>query len=343
MNIILNNERIIGDSYSPYFIAELNTSHFGDLEKAKEMIQMVKECGGDCVKFQSWSEHTLYSKEFYNENPIAKRFIKKLSMSEQKLKELQVYAKSIDIDFASTPYSVSEVDFLIKECEVPFIKVASMDINNFPYLRYLAKTKCAIILSTGMADFSEIIKAVEILESSGAENVCLLHCVSIYPVTPELVNLNNIITLKSTFPRQLIGYSDHTLGIDVGLASVALGASVIEKHVTLDKSIIGLDNQMAIEFDDLKQMVESVKNVFNSLGSHDRVIGKDELIQRTKMRRSLVANSDLNSGDILTEANLGAKRPGTGISVSEFDLIVGSTVNKRLEKDTLISLSDLDS
>jgi sialic acid synthase SpsE len=118
---------------------------------------------------------------------------------------------------------------------------------------------------------------------------------------------------------------------------------VIEKHVTLDKSIIGMDNQMAIEFDELKQMVESVKNVFNSLGSHSRVVGNDELIQRTKMRRSLVANADLIPGDRLTEANLGAKRPGTGISVSEFDSIVGRTVNKRLEKDSLISLSDLDS
>jgi N-acetylneuraminate synthase len=342
MKITLNNNRIIGRNYEPYFIAELNTSHFGDLEKAKKMIDMVKECGGDCVKFQSWSEHTLYSNEYYKENPIAKRFVKKFSMSEMQLKELSDYSRLIGIDFASTPYSIEEADFLIKECQVPFIKVASMDINNHPYLRYLAKTKSAIILSTGMADFEEIVKAVDVLESAGAENVCVLHCVSIYPVSPALVNLNNIKTLQATFNRQPIGYSDHTLGIDVGAASVTLGACVIEKHVTLDKTIIGMDNQMAIEYDELKQMVSSVKNVFQSLGKATREVSDDELVQRAKMRRSLIASVDLNPGDVLTEENLGAKRPGTGISVREWDFYLGKKVNKKLEKDSLITLNDLD-
>jgi sialic acid synthase SpsE len=342
MNIILNNKKTIGEDHEPYFIAELNTSHFGDIAKAKSMIDMVKDCGGDCVKFQSWSEHTLYSNEFYKENPIAKRFVKKFAMSEEQLKELAEYSRSIGIDFASTPYSIEEADFLIKECQVPFIKVASMDINNYPYLRFLAKTKSAIILSTGMADFDEIVKAVDVLESAGAENVCVLHCVSIYPVSPEMVNLNNIKTLQATFKRQPIGYSDHTLGIDVGSASVALGACVIEKHVTLDKTIIGMDNQMAIERDELKQMVTSVKNVFRSLGKFDREVSNYELVQRGKMRRSLVAGSDLNPGDVLTEENLGAKRPGTGISVSEWDALLGKKVNKKLNKDSLISPSDLD-
>jgi len=342
MNIILNNKRIIGEDHEPYFIAELNTSHFGDVSKAKSMIDMVKECGGDCVKFQSWSEHTLYSNDYYKENPIAKRFVKKLALSEEQLKELATYSRSIGIDFASTPYSNEEADFLINECHVPFIKVASMDINNYPYLRYLAKTKSAIILSTGMADFEEIVKAVDVLELAGAENICVLHCVSIYPVSPEMVNLNNIKTFQTTFKRQSIGYSDHTLGIDVGVASVALGACVIEKHVTLDKTIIGMDNQMAIEKLELKEMITSVKNVFWSLGKTIRVVSNEELVQRRKMRRSLVAGSDLNPGDILTEKNLGAKRPGTGISVSEWDAYIGKKVNIKLNQDTLISPSDID-
>jgi N-acetylneuraminate synthase len=342
MNIILNNNREVGENREPYFIAELNTSHFGDVEKAKSMIDMVKVCGGDCVKFQSWTEHTLYSNDYYKENPIAKRFVKKLAMSEGQLKELAEYSRSIGIDFASTPYSIEEADFLIKECQVPFIKVASMDINNYKYLRYLAKTKSAIILSTGMADFDEIVKAVDVLETAGAENVCLLHCVSIYPVNPDLVNLNNIKTLQAKFKKQPIGYSDHTLGVDVGAASVALGACVIEKHVTLDKSIIGMDNQMAIERGELEQMVKSVKNVYRAMGNANRVVSNDELVQRGKMRRSLVASSDLNQGDVLTEANLGAKRPGTGISVSEWDAYLGRKVNKKLDKDSLISPNDLD-
>jgi N-acetylneuraminate synthase len=284
----------------------------------------------------------LYSNDYYKENPIAKRFVKKLAMSEGQLKELAEYSRSIGIDFASTPYSIEEADFLIKECQVPFIKVASMDINNYKYLRYLAKTKSAIILSTGMADFDEIVKAVDVLETAGAENVCLLHCVSIYPVNPDLVNLNNIKTLQAKFKKQPIGYSDHTLGVDVGAASVALGACVIEKHVTLDKSIIGMDNQMAIERGELEQMVKSVKNVYRAMGNANRVVSNDELVQRGKMRRSLVASSDLNQGDVLTEANLGAKRPGTGISVSEWDAYLGRKVNKKLDKDSLISPNDLD-
>ena len=342
MNIILNNKKVIGEDHEPYFIAEMNTSHFGDVAKAKSMIDMVKECGGDCVKFQSWSEHTLYSNDYYKENPIAKRFVKKLALSQEQLKELSEYSRSIGIDFASTPYSREEADFLINECQVPFIKVASMDINNYPYLQYLAKTKSAIILSTGMADFDEIVKAVDVLESAGAENVCVLHCVSIYPVSPELVNLNNIKKLQATFKRQPIGYSDHTLGIDVGAASVALGACVIEKHVTLDKTIIGMDNQMAIEREELQQMVTSVKNVFQSLGQTNRVVSNDELVQREKMRRSLIAGINLNPGDILTDENLGAKRPGTGISVSEWEKYLGKKVINKLDKDSLISPYDLE-
>ncbi|OIQ72593.1 N,N'-diacetyllegionaminic acid synthase [mine drainage metagenome] len=342
MQIELNNKKIISENHEPYFIAEMNTSHFGDVAKAKKMVDMVKECGGDCVKFQSWSEDTLYSNEYYKENPIAKRFVKKLSLNEQQLKELSEYARDIGIDFASTPYSTQEVDFLLNECRVPFIKVASMDINNYPYLRYLAKTQSAIILSTGMADIEEIEKAVEVLESAGAKNICLLHCVSIYPVDPEFVNLNNIKLLKTAFTRQPIGYSDHTLGIEVGTASVARGACVIEKHVTLDKTIIGMDNQMAIERDELRQMVSSIKKVFKSLGNSQRVVSNDELVQRKKMRRSLIANTDLQAGDILTENNLGAKRPGTGISVSDWDSYLGKKVNKKVDKDSLLSPHDLD-
>lgn len=342
MQIELNNKRVIGDNCEPYFIAELNTSHFGDVSKAKQMIDMVKECGGDCVKFQSWSEDTLYSNDYYKENPIAKRFVKKFSLNEIQLKELAEYSKSIGIDFASTPYSTEEVDFLLNECNVPFIKVASMDINNYPYLRYLAKSKSAIILSTGMADMDEIVKAIEVLESAGAKNVCILHCVSIYPVDPEHVNLNNIKTLKDTFVRQPIGYSDHTLGTEVGSASVALGACVIEKHVTLDKTIIGMDNQMAIERDELRQMVNSTKNVFKSLGNPKREVSDAELAQRKKMRRSLVPKTDLQIGDTITESNLGAKRPGTGICVSEWDNYIGKKVNKNLKMDSLLSVNDFD-
>ena len=241
-NIKLRSSSIIGENIKPYFVAEMNTSHFGNMDIAKKMIEEAKKSGCDCVKFQSWSTDSLYSNDFYKENPMAKRFVKKFSLNENEQEILAEYCKSVNIDFASTPYSIDEANFLINKCKVPFIKVASMDINNYPYLRYLAKTGSAIIISSGMANFDEITKAIKLLESEGAENVILLHCISIYPAAPELINLNHIRFLKESFPNITIGYSDHTLGIEVGIASVAMGACVIEKHFTLDSSVIGMDN-----------------------------------------------------------------------------------------------------
>tara|TARA_B100000963_G_scaffold26908_1_gene20062 strand:+ start:1602 stop:2630 length:1029 start_codon:yes stop_codon:yes gene_type:complete len=337
MKTFLNNKREISSKCVPYFIAEVNTSHFGDIEKAKKLIDAVKKAGADCVKFQSWSAESLYSNDFYKENPMAKRFVKKFSLDENEQEILAEYCKSVNIDFASTPYSIDEANFLINKCKVPFIKVASMDINNYPYLRYLAKTGSAIIISSGMANFEEITTAIKLLESEGAQNVILLHCVSIYPAAPELINLNHIRFLKESFPNITIGYSDHTLGIEVGVASVALGACVIEKHFTLDSTVIGMDNQMAMEEKELTQMISSVKNTFYALGSHDKIISQEELDQSKKMRRSLVAAKEMKIGDVLTEDCLEAKRPGTGICVSEWDTYLNKKITKPISKDSLLT------
>ena len=337
MKTLLNNNREISNECVPYFIAEVNTSHFGDIEKAKKLIDAVKKAGADCVKFQSWSTESLYSTDFYKENPMAKRFVKKFSLDENELEILAEYCKSVNIDFASTPYSIDEANFLINKCKVPFIKVASMDINNYSYLRYLAKTESAIIISSGMANFDEITKAIKLLESEGAKNVILLHCISIYPAAPELINLNHIRFLKESFPNITIGYSDHTLGIEVGIASVAMGACVIEKHFTLDSSVIGMDNQMAMEEKELTQMVTSIKNTFRALGTQEKIVSQDELDQSKKMRRSLVAAKEMKIGDILTEDCLEAKRPGTGICVSEWDTYLNKKIIKPILKDSLLT------
>tara|TARA_B110000037_G_scaffold209100_1_gene257916 strand:+ start:270 stop:1298 length:1029 start_codon:yes stop_codon:yes gene_type:complete len=337
MKTTLNNNREVSDKCVPYFIAEVNTSHFGDIEKAKKLIDAVKKAGADCVKFQSWSTKSLYSKDFYKENPIAERFVKKFSLDENDQKILAEYCKSVNIDFASTPYSVDEVNFLINKCNVPFIKVASMDINNYPFLRYLAKTESAIIISSGMANFDEITKAIKILEFEGASNIILLHCISIYPAAPELINLNHIRFLKESFPNITIGYSDHTLGAEVGIASVAMGACVIEKHFTLDSSVIGMDNQMAMEEKELTQMVTSIKNTFHALGTQEKIVSEEEIAQSKKMRRSLVAAKEMKTGDILTEDCLEAKRPGTGICVSEWDTYLNKKIIKPISKDSLLT------
>jgi len=337
MKTTLNNNREVSDKCVPYFIAEVNTSHFGDIEKAKKLIDAVKKAGADCVKFQSWSTDSLYCNDFYKENPMAKRFVKKFSLNENDQEVLAEYCKSVNIDFASTPYSIDEANFLINKCNVPFIKVASMDINNYTYLRYLAKTKSAIIISSGMANFDEITKAIKLLESEGASNVILLHCISIYPAAPELINLNHIKFLKESFPNITIGYSDHTLGIEVGIASVAMGACVIEKHFTLDSSVIGMDNQMAMEEKELTQMVTSIKNTFYALGTQEKIVSEEEIAQSKKMRRSLVASKKMKVGDILTEDCLEAKRPGTGICVSEWDTYLNKKIIKPILKDSLLT------
>lgn len=339
-NITLNNGTKIGINEKPYFIAEVNTSHFGSVEKAKKLADEVKQSGADCIKFQSWSAESLYSEQYYRENPIAKRFVKKFAFNESELLELSRYCKEISLDFSSTPYSKNEADFLINHCKAPFIKVASMDINNLDYLRYIAKLDTAVIISSGMATFEEIEVAVDTLMSSGCSNLVIFHCVSIYPSDPKLINLKNILKLEKAFPQCAIGYSDHTLGIDIGAASVLYGACVIEKHFTLDSSIIGMDNQMAIEAEELGDMIKSIERIYHSRGGEDRVLSKDEIDQRFKMRRSLVFTRDLSPGEVIARTDIEGLRPGTGIPISQFDDFIGKKVIKEVKKGYLVNKSD---
>jgi N-acetylneuraminate synthase len=304
------------------------------------MIDEAKKSGCNCVKFQSWTTDSLYSKTYYDENPIAKRFVKGFSFGEEQLKELVQHCKKVGISFSSTPYSKSEVDFLVDQCSVPFVKVASMDLNNYPFLEYIGKKGVPIVLSTGMSEMDEIKKAIKVLESTGNTNICILHCISIYPPELSTIRLNNIIGLRSEFPTYPIGFSDHSIGIEIPIASVALGACLIEKHFTLDKSKIGMDNQVATEPDEMKLMVQSCHNVHQSLGETHRIVLKAELEKRKEMRRSIVTTRDLKAGEIITLEDLDAKRPGTGISISEIHMLVGKVVTKNLCKDIIITKDD---
>ncbi|WP_051680359.1 N-acetylneuraminate synthase family protein [Vibrio rhizosphaerae] len=337
MSIIkLNNERFIGGQHEPYFVAELNTSHFGDVSIAKEMINAAKECGCDCVKFQSWTTDSLYSKTYYEHNPIAKRFVKKYSLSEKDLKDLAIYCDDKGIGFSSTPYSLREAEFLVNECNPHFLKIASMELNNKLFLRQLGKLDTAVVLSTGMGEFSEIEFAVDELIDAGVQNLCVLHCVSIYPAKSEMINLNNIISLRERFPSLSIGYSDHTIGCEVASASIALGASLIEKHFTLDNQKIGMDNQMATMPEEMKLLVEQCKSVHKALGSYKRIVTDDEYEQRKNMRRSVVAARDLEEGTILTESDIVLKRPGYGIPADTYESVIGKRITKKVLADHLI-------
>lgn len=334
--IKLNNQRIIGNTQTPYFIAEVNSSHNGNIEVAKEMCLKAKEAGCDCVKFQSWSPESLYSKSYYDKNPIAKRIVQKFSIKPDDLREISDYCQSIGIDFSSTPYSEEEVDFLVDQCNVPFIKIASMEINNYDFLRYIANKKIPMILSTGMAEKQEVEKAVKVIEETGNNQLIILHCISIYPAPPETINLKNISWLKDEFKQYPIGFSDHTLGFEVACGAIALGATVIEKHFTLDKSKMGMDNNMAIEPSEMKALTSACKNVFIALGSPERIVLDIEYKQRENMRRSVVAAKDLKKGSVISRKDLVLKRPGTGITADKIEEIIGCKLNQDVLGDTLI-------
>ena len=339
--IELNDKEILEDFGVPYIVAEMNTSHFGNINTAKQMIDEAKQAGCNCVKFQSWTTESLYSKTYYDKNPIAKRFVKGFSFDEIQLKELSDYCKSIGISFSSTPYSKEEVDFLVDKCEVPFVKIASMDLNNFSFLEYIGKKNVPIILSTGMGTIEEIRDAIKILEKTNNKNISILHCISIYPPEIQTIRLKNIIGLRKEFPLYPIGFSDHSIGIEIPIAAVALGACLIEKHFTLDKSKIGMDNQVATEPNEMKQLVKSCLNVQIALGEEERIILDAEVKKRVEMRRSLVSTKELKAGSILRLEDLDTKRPGTGIPPNKINEVIGKELKNDIEKDSVILYSDV--
>ena len=226
------------------------------------------------------------------------------------------------IGFSSTPYSEEEVDFLV-DIKSPFIKIASMELNNPDFLTYIASKGVPIVLSTGMGEIQEIKKAIQTIEKAGNRNIILLHCVSIYPAEEVTINLNNIIGLRDEFPDYPIGFSDHTLGDTIAIGATALGAAVIEKHLTLDKKKIGMDNQVAMEPEDLKSLVNKCRTLQIALGSNVRTVLPEEYKQRENMRRSVVSTRNIMAGEVISRSDLYAKRPGTGISPESINDLVG--------------------
>ena len=242
----------------PYVIAEIGANHNGDMDLAKKMIDVAKECGADCVKFQSWSKDSIFSKKVYDDNFFLRddyrdrtdytleSIVDKYHIGIEQHRMLKEYCDSIGIEFNSTPFAKAEVDLLVDELKVPFVKVASMDLNNTPFLEYIAKKKKSVVISTGLCELSDVADAVKTLKDSGCPEVVLLHCVSIYPPEDNQVNLNNIDMLRQTFGCK-VGYSDHTLGTIAPIMSISKGVCIIEKHFTLDKNMIGWDHKISAE------------------------------------------------------------------------------------------------
>lgn len=334
--IRLGNGVALSDYGKPYIVAEMNMGHNGRLDVAKKMVTAAKKCGCDCVKFQSWTSKSLYSKTVFDGNPIMKRIADRFSLSESNLIEVKQYCDEVGITFSSTPYDKREVDYLVDVCNAPYVKIASMDLNNYPFLEYVASKQVPIVLSTGMADLVEIHKAVDTIFATGNRNVCILHCVAEYPPELESINLNNIHLLRNEFPECPIGLSDHSPGVEVSTAAIALGACLIEKHFTLDKTARGWDNEMAMEPDEMQLLVRNCSNVYTAMGIRERVIGPGELEQRQRIRRSIVAARDIPAGTILKMDDLNCKRPGTGLPPEKMETIVGKITLRSIPRDEMI-------
>ncbi len=325
-------------------IAEAGVNHNGDIGTAKELVRVARECGADIIKFQTFQVEGLVSKhaemaQYQKENlgieESQKEMLEKLTLNQEEFLELARFCSEAGIQFLSTPFDIESIHFLDSLQNV--WKIPSGEITNYPYLVEIARTGKEIILSTGMSTLDEVDAALEVLASNGAEKITLLHCVTEYPAPMQDINLNVIPMMKKHY-RCEVGYSDHTQGIEAAIAAVALGAAVIEKHFTLDKTMKGPDHKASLEPDELSAMVRAIRNVESALGEEKKVPSESEKKNIAIARKSIIASKVIKAGDILTEENLTTKRPGTGISPMQWNEVIGTRAMRDFEEDELIEL-----
>lgn len=326
-------------------IAEAGVNHNGSIDTAKRMIDVAAEAGVDYIKFQTFKAEKLvvekaqqaeYQKKNTGKTESQLDMLKKLELTQDDFTELKEYCGKKKVGFISTPFDFESIDFL-ETLDMDLWKVPSGEVTNYPYLVKIAKTHRPVVMSTGMCDIDEIREAVKVLRDNGCGELTLLHCNTMYPTPFEDVNLKAMETLKREFDVP-VGYSDHTLGIEVPVAAVAMGARVIEKHFTLDKNMEGPDHKASIDPVELKQMVSAVRNVEKALGDGDKHVTDSERANKTVARKSIVAATDIKAGEVFTEANLTVKRPGTGISPMRWPEVLGKKADRDYKKDELIVL-----
>ena len=338
-------DRLIGEEEPSFIIAEAGSNHNGSLEQARKMIDVAAESGADAIKFQIFKAESLYSKytpEFsYLKGKSTYELIKSIETPREWIKELAGYCKEKGIVFLASVFDFEAVDLLDKY--VPAFKIASFEITDLELIKYAAEKGKPMIISTGMANLSEIEDAINAIKSVGnddiddIDDIILLHCNSLYPTPIEIVNLKAIETMRTAF-KVPVGFSDHTLGIHIPIAAVAMGACVIEKHFTLDRNLPGPDHSFAIEPDELKEMVNCIRNVEKARGSG--IKEKSELESEEmyiKARRSIHAKVDILKGTKITRDMLIIKRPGYGIRPKFIDIVVGRDVKKDIKEDEWIT------
>ena len=332
--------------YSKVFIvAEAGVNHNGSIDLAKKLIDVASATGVDAVKFQTFKAENLATKNAkkanYQKNTTDQKenqfsMLKKLEMSKEMHLELINYSKNKSIKFLSSPFDHDSIE-LLKDLGLEVFKIPSGEITNLPYLRHIGKLNKKIILSTGMSNMDEVKNALDILVDSGTKknNIIILHANTEYPTPMEDVNLRAMVTIGEEL-NVGFGYSDHTLGIEVDIAAVAMGASCIEKHFTLDCNMEGPDHKASLEPDQLREMVKAIRNIELALGNGIKKTSKSELPNIQIVRKSIIAKTKIKKGDVLKENNLAVKRPGGGISPMKWDDVVGTKATKDYKEDELI-------
>ena len=329
---------------SCYIIAEAGVNHNGDLGLALKLCEAAKHAGADAVKFQIFNPEKLVTKtaekaKYQSENGKRSetqfQMLQRLSLSKDAFLKIRDYCREIGIHFLATAFDDESIDFL-HDLGVEVAKVPSGEITNLPYLEKISKLWKRIFLSTGMASFSEIEEAYKVLSAFGAE-VVVLHCTTEYPAPFDTVNLRAMKRLGDSLHTKY-GYSDHTNGIEISIAAAAMGAAVIEKHFTLDKTFDGPDHKASIDIVELERLVNSVRHVEESLGSPEKIVNECEIRNRLVVRKSIVAKRRITKGEILTTDNITTKRPGTGISPMMWYEVLGTRAKKDFEEDDLIEI-----
>ena len=334
-------------------IAEAGVNHNGSIILAKQLIDIAAESGADIVKFQTFKSDRLVTKnaekasyqkentESSNEDNSQLSMLKKLELNEADHKELIRHCEEKNIRFLSTPFDHESIE-LLHSLNIKLFKIPSGEITNLPYLKKIAAIADEIILSTGMSTLDEIQDALNVFSASGfpSEKITVLHCNTEYPTPFEDVNLKAMLQIKDTFGMN-IGYSDHTKGIEVAIAAVALGATVIEKHFTIDRNMEGPDHKASLEPNELKQMVSSIRNIELALGNGLKAPSPSELKNKKIARKSIHIKHDLVSGHVLTENELVMKRPGNGISPMEYEKVIGKKLIKSVTADHMLKWEEL--
>jgi N-acetylneuraminate synthase/N,N'-diacetyllegionaminate synthase len=342
-------DKLIGNGFPCFIIAEAGVNHDGDIEKARKLIEIAKDANVDAIKFQTWITEEIVTKSVetakYQQTNMGKKesqfeMIKRLELSYDQFRDLKKYADKHKIIFLSTPADVKSVDFL-EEIEIPAYKISSGDLTNGLLLKKVAKKDKPIILSTGMANLHEIEKAIKIIYDSGNNELILLHCTSQYPTEYKDANLRAMITLKNSF-NNIVGYSDHTIGTLVPQLAVGLGAKVIEKHFTYNKHAIGPDHICSLDPVELKDLVKEIRTVELILGKSNKEPTKEELELRKIIRKTVVAKINIPKGSKITEEMLTVKRSKGTIESEEISDLIGKVALKNIKKDQPINKIDLN-